>query len=165
MRADIDVDRHRGDHADEAPTVGAAAGFHDQHDEQGADDQAAQRDQCRFVGKRRIAGGDVAAQSDETAPRRPSRSSARRRDVSAMYASASVRPRQIGQQLFGIEGYVEDLARNVEHPQHRPTATSSDWKTLVQKTVAFDAAEANSAASGMIRSSLTEEPWPGCCGP
>jgi hypothetical protein len=33
-------------------------------------------------------------------------------------------------------------------------ATSSDWKTLVQKTVAADAAEANSAASGIIRSSL-----------
>src|ERR1044071_2189162 len=35
-------------------------------------------------------------------------------------------------------------------------ATSSDWKTLVQKTVAFDAAAVNAAVSGTMRSSLTE---------
>src|SRR5262245_14945247 len=45
---------------------------------------------------------------------------------------------------------------------HRTTAaTSSDWKTLVQKTVARDAAETNSAVSGTMRSSLTLYA-PGC---
>ncbi len=59
------------------------------------------------------------------------------------------------QQLFGVEPDTLKTWRGMSSTHSTTAATSSDCKTFVQKTVAFDAVEANSAASGMIRSSLT----------
>src|SRR5262249_18009203 len=47
MRADINVDRDAGDHADEAPAVGPPARFRNQRDQKNADDECIERQESR----------------------------------------------------------------------------------------------------------------------
>src|SRR6185437_3257629 len=63
MRADINIDRNAGDHADEAPAVGAAACFHDQGDQEDADEKRVERQEGRVERQVLVAQCDVAAQS------------------------------------------------------------------------------------------------------
>ena len=71
MRADVDIDRHRQDDADETPTRGPPAGFQHKQNEDGADDQAIQRQVCTFERQGLVTGGDVTAQNDRGGNRNP----------------------------------------------------------------------------------------------
>ena len=64
-------------------------------------------------------------------------------------------PQADGQQLLGIEGEVEHSARHVQHPQHDGGDQQRLEHVGARAPSPCDAAEANSAALGTSRSSLT----------
>jgi hypothetical protein len=64
IRADVDVDRHRQDDADEAPAGNPAAPFKYQNGEDRAADDAFARQQRDLIGQRLVAHRDVAAEQE-----------------------------------------------------------------------------------------------------
>ena len=76
MRADVDVDRHCRDHADEAPAVGAAACLHDQQQiSRALTINPLERNERDLIGERRHNERRYSRKGQATTRRPPSRSS------------------------------------------------------------------------------------------